>query len=147
MISSTYQWFRNGIQAPFAAPLYARFGIVPLRPAENLTGLFLDRYRGHGVALRDLEDNVHARLDVPEEVVTLGQRLRIVDRTDEELAAVCIRPGVGHGHRARGVFTLHRLVVELVPGTTGAGSKRVAALDHESSDHAVELEAVVKVVT
>src|ERR1700730_12710561 len=146
MISSTYQWFRNGIQAPFAAPLYARFGVVPLRPAENLTDLFLDRNRRHRVALGDLEADVHPSLNIAEQVVTLGQLRRIVDGTDEKLAAVGIGTGVRHGHRARRVLREHRFVVELVTGTAPARPQRVAALNNEGRDHTVELEAVVELV-
>jgi hypothetical protein len=41
---------------------------------------------------------------------------------------------------------LVELVLELVPGTTGAGSFRAAALDHEVGNHPVEEEAVVEAV-
>src|SRR5712692_6994648 len=113
---------------------------------RTLADLFLDRDGRHGVALRDLEDDVHARLNVAKQVVTLGQLLRIVDGTDEELAAVGVCPRVRHRHRAGGVLAEDRLVVELVARSTPAGALRVTPLDDEVRHDAVELEAVVKLV-
>ncbi len=56
--------------------------------------------------------------------------------------------GVGHGQQV-GLVELEvrvELVAELVAGATGAGARRVAALDHEAVDDAVEHDAVVKAV-
>src|SRR6267143_4860893 len=134
----------------FRVPLRPHYTPAPERLPEgwlrSLTDLFLDGYGGHGVALRDLEDDVHARLDVAEQVVTFAQLLRIVDGTDEELAAIGVRTGVRHRQGAGGVLAEHRFVVELVARAAGAGSLRVAALDDEIGDHAVELKAVVILV-
>src|SRR5713226_4259670 len=82
---------------------------------RTLADLFLDRYGCHHVAYRDLENDVHAGLNVAEQVVTLGQLLRIVGRTDEELAAVGVRPRVRHRQRAGRVLAEHRLVGKFVP--------------------------------
>ena len=59
---------------------------------------------------------------------------------DEELAAVRVRPRVGHREDAGLVVAQLRveLVGELVAGAAGALPERIAALDHEAVDHAVE---------
>src|SRR6267378_5335053 len=109
----------------FRLPLRPHYTPAPERLPEgwlrSLTDLFLDGYGGHGVALCDLEDDVHSRLHVAEQVVTFGQLLRIVDGTDEELAAVGVGSGVRHRQRARSVLAEHRFVVELVAWAARAG--------------------------
>jgi hypothetical protein len=64
----------------------------------------------------------------------------------EELAAIGVGAGVGHGHRADLVAALHRLVREAVAGAAAAGAGGVAALAHEAVDDAVEDDAVVVVL-
>src|SRR5680860_304787 len=62
---------------------------------------------------------------------------------DEKLAAVGVWTCIGHRERARLVVLLHRFIGELVPWSTGPGASRIAALDHEPLDDAVERRAVV----
>ena len=65
---------------------------------------------------------------------------------DEELAAVGVGAGVGHGQQARLVelAAALELVLELVARAAGAATERVAALDHEVRDAAVEDGPVVE---
>lgn len=65
---------------------------------------------------------------------------------DEELAAVCVRAGICHGDDTGLMFewVVPYLVFKFVPWPARASSQRIAALDHEVGDHAVEFESVVK---
>jgi hypothetical protein len=65
---------------------------------------------------------------------------------DEELRAVGVGPGVGHGQVAGPVEAARaaHLVLELVAGAAPAGPERVAALDHEVGDDPVEDRALVE---
>ena len=73
----------------------------------------------------------------------------------EELAAAGVLAGVRHGERADGVLVriAGGLALDLVAGTAGADARiaggqilrqRIAALDDEVGDHAVEFHAVVE---
>src|SRR5829696_1682622 len=89
--------------------------------------------RGHGV------DDLHAVDDLAEDgvlAVEPGRR----HLGDEELGAVGVGPGVGHGQVAGTVEAVGPadLVLELVAGAAPAGAERVAALDHEVGDDPVE---------
>ena len=65
---------------------------------------------------------------------------------DEELGAVGAWAGIGHGQQEWAVKLQLRveLVLELVARATAAGAGRVAALDHEVIDDAVEDCAVIE---
>src|SRR5215211_6859407 len=114
----------------------------------------------HHVALRAVAgvrgrggDLVHHALTLDDAAeLGVGGRQRVVRVHDEELRAVGVRPGVGHRHGALGVGAAVEfgravdLVVEApAPGRLAAapGPLRVAALDHEALDDAVEDDAVV----
>src|SRR5207244_9780398 len=119
------------------APSRAHYTPVPdssslSRNVRGLADLFLDRDGRHRVAHGDLEHDVHAIHDVAEQVIALRQLCAIVDRADEELASVRVRPRVGHRHRAGRVLTQNRLVSELVARSTAARTLRVAALDDKA---------------
>src|SRR5258707_384945 len=64
---------------------------------------------------------------------------------DEEMAPVGIPAGSFHREDARLVMATlwTELVPEHVAGSPGARAERVATLNHESFDHAVENEAVI----
>lgn len=66
--------------------------------------------------------------------------------SDEELGAVRVGAGVGHGEHAGLVVAAVclALALELVAGVSGAGAEGAAALDHEIGDDAVEAQAVVE---
>jgi len=64
---------------------------------------------------------------------------------DEKLGAVGIRPGIGHGDGASGVFTGDGLIGKLVAGAAGAVTLGIATLDHEAFKDPVEDRAVVEV--
>jgi hypothetical protein len=66
---------------------------------------------------------------------------------DEELRAVGVRAGVRHRQRAHPVAVGPRglqFVAKRYPGPPRPGAGRVAALDHEPFDHAVEDHPVVE---
>ncbi len=65
---------------------------------------------------------------------------------DEELRAVGVGSGVGHGEHAGLVVTTVRLAfaLEFVAGVTGSAALWATALDHEVRDDTVELKSVVK---
>src|SRR3954467_2229174 len=102
-----------------------------------------------GVGLRglDLVDRVHPVGHLAEDGVLAVEPGRGVGRDDEELGAVGVRAGVGHGERAAADLVVVDLVLERVAGAARAGAGRVTALDHEVLDHAVEDHAVVEAVT
>ena len=91
-------------------------------------------------------DDLEALHDLTEVVVLRRQVDAAGAADEEELAAVGVRAGVGHGHRADLVLLLDGLVVEAVAGAAAAGAGRVAALAHEAVDDAVEDDAVVVVL-
>ena len=65
---------------------------------------------------------------------------------DEELAAVGVGAGVGHG-QAAGLVEVQiwiEFILKLIAGVSQAGSRRVAALNHELRDDAMEGGAVVE---
>src|SRR5690606_31100061 len=88
--------------------------------------------------------DLDARGDVAEEVVERLQLVAAVLDADEELGAVRVGPGVGHGDRPERVLTPDGLIGEAVAGAAAPGSLRVAALDDEAGHDAVEGEAVVE---
>src|SRR5580700_7384211 len=104
----------------------------------------------HAVAgdLADLLDDIVTLGDFAEDGVLAGEPAGIRDG-DEELRAVGVGSGVRHGKLAGLLEGLARglgFVGELVAGAAHAGALRVAALDHELGDDAVEDGAVVKLV-
>src|SRR5205085_3237962 len=60
---------------------------------------------------------------------------------------VRVRAGVRHRERAALHLVVVDLVLEGVARAAGSGPGRVAALDHEVRDHAVEDDAVVEAIT
>lgn len=104
--------------------------------------------------------DAHTALDAPKDGMFAVEPRRGREG-DEELAAVRVGPGVGHGQDAgAGVLELRRLggggggggwyqgdlVLEFLAvdgGAAAAGAGRVAALDHEGGDDAVEGRRVV----
>src|SRR5689334_5688696 len=77
-------------------------------------------------------------------MASVEMRLGLV--TDEELAAVAVRPGVGH-REGSGLMGLRaELVLEGVTGTASTAARGVAALCHKARDHAVKDDAVVEAI-
>src|SRR5918992_1303559 len=101
---------------------------------------------GAGLGPLDRVDGLHARADLAEDGVLAVEPGSRVGRDDEELAAVRVRPAVGHRQRAAHDLVVVDLVLELIARTAGAGALRAAALDHEVLDHAVEDQPVVVAV-
>src|ERR1019366_2248652 len=64
----------------------------------------------------------------------------------EELRAVRVGSGVGVGETAGAIEHDggRSLILEFVAGIAGTGAKRVATLNHEFGDHAMENGAVIK---
>ena len=73
-------------------------------------------------------------------------KVRSFDRGDEELRAIRARPGIRHGEEERSVERELRvnLITELVAGSAVTHTERVATLDHEVSNDAVEDDAVIQ---
>ena len=99
---------------------------------------------------RDGIDDVHAFGHLAERGVLLVE-VRSVHVHDEKLAAGGVRiHGAGHGQHAAGVLEVvleavaRELALDAVARAAHAGAGRVAALDHEAGDDAVEDHAVVK---
>src|SRR5688572_22244845 len=100
----------------------------------------------------DLVRHIHAARHLPEGGVLAVEEVRVLHH-DEELAARAVRAGgAGHGDDAAGVGRVVELGLDLVAGVPGAVhgavlvvlGVRVAALDHETGDHAVEGGLVVE---
>src|SRR6266540_4886766 len=92
----------------------------------------------------NLLDDVHAVDDLAEHGVLAGQPFRRSEG-DEELPAVGVRSTVRHREDA-GLVELSagaEFIGEAVARAARAVAERVAALDHEVLDHAMEHEAVV----
>ena len=92
-------------------------------------------------------DDIHALHNLAKHSV-LAVEVRSRAESDEELASVGARTGVGHAERTLAVVLegRHELVLELgaVDGrATGTSSSGVTALDHEARNDAVEDDVVV----
>ena len=68
------------------------------------------------------------------------------DMGDEELAAIGARARIGHGEETGAIMleSWSKFVGKFVAGAAHAGAGRVATLDHEIRDNAVEGEAIVE---
>ena len=77
-------------------------------------------------------------------VLAIEMRSRAV--SDEELRAVGVRAGVGHGEDAGLVVATvcFALALELVAGAASTAARWAAALDHEVWNDAVKFQAIVK---
>src|ERR1700753_1439854 len=105
---------------------------------DDLVGI-LDR-----LAALDLVDVFHARGHLAPHRVLLVEERSVVE-ADEELAVAGIRVAVAH-HRGRSAAMrlAIELGLELGAGTAGSGAMRATGLGHETLDHAMEHDAVVK---
>src|SRR5438552_3861575 len=91
-------------------------------------------------------DDVVTLDNLTEDGVATVQPRRLRDR-DEELATVGVRPGIGHGQTTGSVergSAWRTLIFESVARASRSGSRRVASLDHEVLDHAMEDGAFVQ---
>ena len=97
------------------------------------------------VAALDLIDDILSGHHMTEDRMFAVQ-MRGRHMGDEELAAVGVGAGVGHGEDAGARMLQGRidLVGEGVARTAGPGSQRTAALDHEIRDNPVEGQAIVE---
>src|SRR4029079_13980707 len=92
-----------------------------------------------------LSDELDARDGVTEDGVLVVQvRRRALG--DEPLRAVRVRSGVRHREDARPAVTKLRMefVLEAIARVAATGARRVAALDHEIRDDAVEDRSAVE---
>lgn len=80
---------------------------------------------------------------MPKNDIILSQR--ISGMHDEELRAIGIGSGIGHGDRAARIIAGKRFIVKLIARAAGAVTFRIAALDHEILDDAMENGAVIKI--
>src|SRR4029077_5195916 len=116
-----------------------------------LNGDRLDRDRLHrpiprlaGRPAPKLLDEVEAFDDLAEDAVLVVEPGRRGER-NEELAAVGVGPRIRHRENSRLAMARLRteLVGELVAWSSRTRPERVAALNHETLDHAMKHEAVV----
>ena len=63
---------------------------------------------------------------------------------NEELASICIRPGVCHAHQAGYVILqVADLIIEKISRVAITGAARVTSLGREARNHTVESDAVI----
>ena len=111
---------------------------------NGLNGLVLRAARDAG----DLLGDILAFDDFAEDGVLAGEPIG-GDCGDEELAAVGAGAGVGHRQFAGLVELMARalgLILETITGATHAGAGRIATLNHEVGNDAMEDGAVVELV-
>lgn len=89
-------------------------------------------------------DYFYSLSDLTKDNVVFGKILVLMH--DEELRAVGVRSGVGHGNSTTKIFTSEGFVCKLVSWSTCTGTSRITALDHEAIDGAVEDGVGVKVI-
>src|SRR5216683_3042585 len=125
----------------------ANYSLFGFGDGHRVDGHFLLRGTSRGADRIDLSDDIHPRDDLPEQGIAGRQPDPLWSADDEELAAIGVRPGVGHRERSELVAPwLGQLVFETVPGATPAGALRITALQHEAGNDSVEDDVVVIVV-
>src|SRR5580704_13328145 len=90
--------------------------------------------------LGNLRNDVLAFDDFAEDGVLAGEPIG-GRNGDEELAAVGVRSGVGHGQLAGDIELVRRalgLILEAIAGSAHAGAGGIAALDHEVGNNAMK---------
>ena len=103
-----------------------------------------------GLAGSDLIDNLHAFDNLTECCVAAIQMRRVLVHDKELRTGRVGSHRSGHGENASLVLdgVVHtvkeELTLDMIAGTTGAGAKRAAALNHKAGDHAVEDLAVIE---
>src|SRR6266567_663038 len=104
-----------------------------------------DALRGREIA-RSLNRlcHVQALYHVPKQVIQFFERLRVISRADEELAAVRIRASISHRHHTHCITAFYRLIIELITRSTNEGPHRVTRLDDDMRYDAVEGLTIIK---
>jgi hypothetical protein len=98
----------------------------------------------HGFAALDLVDVLHAVGHLAPDGVLAVEEGRIVE-ANEELAVAGIRTGgARHRGRAADMRFLVELSLEFLARAAGTGALRASGLRHETLDHAMEHDAIVK---
>ena len=105
----------------------------------------LARLAALGATQLQCAHRVHALDDLTEDGV-LAIEPGCGDESQEELAAVGARSGIGHAEEAGAVVldTGIELPVVLIAGAAGPGPQRTAPLRHEVADDAMEGQAIVE---
>src|SRR6266404_4286828 len=72
--------------------------------------------------------------------------MRDWDFGDKKLRAIRVRPGVGHGQPTWSIElkSWREFIFKAVAGVAGAVAERIASLNHEIGDHAMEDGAVIE---
>src|SRR5690606_9295158 len=131
---------RGGSGAELAVPLGDAVGLG----GQHGIGIAFDLHRVDLVALGDGVHHLHALGDLAEHGVAAVQPVGL-HVGDEELAAIGVRAGIGHGQDPALVgHAVAGLVLEPVARAAAAGALGAAALDHEVGDDPVEVQAVVE---
>ena len=106
-----------------------------------------DALRGREIA-RSLNRlcHVQALYHVPKQVIQFFERLRVISRADEELAAVRIRASISHRHHTHRITAFYRLIIELITRSTNEGPHRVTRLDDDMRYDAVEGLTIIKML-
>jgi hypothetical protein len=116
-------------------------------PKQNANLGFDDGDGFHRVSLPDRIDHFEPADDFPENGV-LSVQMGLRRMSDEELAAVGIGAGIGHGdHPALMPERISGyLILEPVSGATPSSPGRVPTLDHEIADDPVKGNAIIKIL-
>jgi len=114
------------------------------RHRDGLERLVVAIYGASGYGIYD----IHAGDDLAENSVVVRKRSVLVH--DEELAAIGVWARIGHGDRASDITGLIRrrrgiqFIGELIAWSSPASASRIATLDHEAGDDAVEYRTVIE---
>lgn len=109
----------------------------------NWGGVFSHRV-GFGGGGGDGINHFYSLSDLTKDDVVFGKILVLVH--DEELRAIGVRSGVGHGDGATKIFASEGFVCKLVSWSACTGAGRITTLDHEAINGAMEDGVGVKVI-
>jgi len=99
---------------------------------------------GTGFCFTDLVNYIHTFHHVPKDRV-FGIEEVVVYKVNEELGSPGVRSGICHRDCTPVVpVGVRELVLDRVAGSTHAGARRIAALQHETIDDTVEDHAVIE---
>src|SRR5438105_4543849 len=109
--------------------------------------IWRDVLRSRVARIRTLNPECHIQAlhNLPKKIIRSCQCL-VICRTNEELTAVGICAGIGHGYAANIVRARYLFIVELIAWRTRDGSGGVACLDDKSRDNTVEDQPIIEMM-